>query len=215
MGKNNNGLKDALVSEIKKRNKAIQTLKDSKKEYSEKGISKLKNYQKEEMSKLSKKAIDSFYGSYNQKVYSRTGNLYNAYKIEEDSEGNYISNVDENFIPNEYPRLNSSDYIYETVFKEGWHGGSDSGKGYSYPYYKPGIDDQYSTPRLYDGEDGKPYSSGKWGWAKAKKSTSPYKKIKKDTEEFYKKNGKNDKKKEEIQEPYFELIKKTMKEFEE
>lgn len=215
MGKNNS-IKDAIKSEMKKIEDAKKNLTKIAADYKEKGLPKLKKYQKEEMSKLSKKAIDSFYNEYSPKVYDRNGGLQNAYRIEEDSEGNYISNVDKNFIPNEYPRLKSSDYIYETVFKKGWHGGSDSGKGFSYPYYIPSGDgDPFSRPRLYDGTDGKPYSSGRWGWAKAVKGTSPYKKIKKETKEFYKENGKNDKKIEEIEKPFSESVKKIMKEFEE
>lgn len=102
-------------------------------------------------------AVDEFYRGYHPFTYRRTNDLKNAYFIDIVNDkfifilgSRYMKHshrVDRGKYPNQ-------DYIFETVFINGWHGGATSGEGH------PEGDDAYwrtPSPKYAQKTGTKPY----------------------------------------------------------
>lgn len=72
-----------------------------------------------------KSAIDAYYDSYAPHEYGRQESLYSVFKIEETG-GNFDLVFD---APNGSHRV-SNEYIYDVMFKKGYHGGAPYNGGY-------------------------------------------------------------------------------------
>ncbi len=113
--------------------------------------------------------IDRFYEEYEPMVYHRKNGLYNTYKLKITNEGQLIFELGEELMEKRH-RVDNA-YIYEKMFKEGWHGGADKGD------YHPNPGKNYwRTPHEDDIEHGiNAYSY--WWSTPAKRSVSPYENI--------------------------------------
>ena len=101
-------------------------------------------------------SIDMYYDAYTPKTYDRYGSLYYAYKIKI-IRNDLIISFDPKYIPKVH-RVDKENpnYIYDVMFKEGWHGGAlNYEHGVSTPYWR------------------KPPYFKEWG-ERAVKSESPY-----------------------------------------
>lgn len=110
-------------------NRANNALKDAYKE----ALPKIEKNVKKQW----KSAINEFYNSYNPIYYSRSYSLYNLLSTRITSDNIYIS-TDSNNLNGSY-RVDD-DYIYDIIYKEGWHGGATDGIDSFGKYHpKPGI----------------------------------------------------------------------------
>lgn len=121
--------------------------------------------------KIIKDAIKHYY-QFPRKYYKRTKSLFNVYKMEEDS-----FSFSASFMPDVHRA--SNDYIYQKMFVEGYHGGSNgigdpkpdlygSPKPWSMAFRTP-VNNQYDIPAF-----------SAWSNMPPKKSEiSPYDEIKK------------------------------------
>ena len=78
-------------------------------------------------------AIDRFYDEYTPKYYDRLGTLYNVYEVNQSK--NYITVLFDSSALSGH-RV-SNDYIYNTVFLQGYHGGA--WVGIDRPYYRTNV----------------------------------------------------------------------------
>lgn len=126
-----------------------------------------KKYRKAE--KICKKEIDRFYNEYSPMVYRRKYDLRNVYNLDVTKDGEFIFEFGHEFMQKQH-RV-SNEYIYDEMFKEGWHGGANKGPGHP----DPGKN-YWRTPSVNDDEYGiKAYSY--WWSIPAAKSSSPYNNI--------------------------------------
>lgn len=90
-------------------------------------------------------AVSLYYKSYSPKRYIRYGSLYDAYNITIKN-NTLILELGSEFMPKVH-RVDEKDpdYIYQVMFKGGWHGGATSGIFYGNPHPNPG------TPWWVDG----------------------------------------------------------------
>lgn len=133
--------------------------------------------QKKKMEKIGKSAIDEYYDM-PRTYYDPTHSLYNAYKIENNN-GDIVINTDDPSLIPDVHRV-SSEYIYEKMFVEGWHGGAEFDNG------KMSIPVIYPV-KPYDGRNGRPweYQNKKAKWKPAVQGVSPKKTIDDAVEEYY------------------------------
>lgn len=106
-------------------------------------------------------SIDMYYDAYTPNTYDRNESLYKAYKIKIQRD-TLIIRFSSDFIPKVH-RVDKvdPDYIYNMMFKEGWHGGAlRYDLGVSTPYWRT------PAPGFYE-----------WG-DRAVKSKAPYDIIK-------------------------------------
>lgn len=131
---------------------------------------------------ICEKAIDRFYQEYSPMVYNRKHDLYNAYNLSV-KDGEFIFELGSEFMKKKH-RVNN-EYIYEKMFKDGWHGGAHDG-----PYHPDPGKNYWRTPHEDDEEYGiEAYS---YWWAKpAVRSTSPYDSIVNQWNLYMSKEGKN------------------------
>lgn len=80
---------------------------------------------------ICKSAVDSFYNEYTPHLYNRKKSLYDAYDIGIRNGSQLVFTLGHELM-NASHRV-SSEYIYDTMFKEGWHGGADKGDGHPSP----------------------------------------------------------------------------------
>lgn len=135
------------------------------------------DYQSQKIRQIFTDAVDRFYSAYHPMLYERTGSLYDVLNLRKNSEGMAILD------PPHFDRLFDpsamSPFLYETVFKEGWHGGAKSiasGKADVWgahpspgtPYYRRGGWVKYPNSSKK-----KWHRYGKWGRV-AKHSKAPY-----------------------------------------
>lgn len=66
-------------------------------------------------------SIDAYYEAFTPNFYKRTESLYKAYRVKIDR-NDVVIKLGGEFIPDTH-RV-STDYIYNMMFKEGWHGGA-------------------------------------------------------------------------------------------
>lgn len=84
----------------------------------------------EDSKKIFDWGVEQYYADYSPQIYSRKESLKKAYLI--NSSSNTVSwDVSADLIPNVH-RV-SSDYIYEYMFEQGWHGGADKGPNHPSP----------------------------------------------------------------------------------
>lgn len=126
-----------------------------------------KKYKKAE--EICSKAIDTFYQEYSPKVYDRQYDLKNVYNLDVTRDGEFIFEFGSEFMEKKH-RVDN-EYIYQKMFKEGWHGGAHDGA------YHPSPGKNYwRTPSVSDPEHG--IAAYSYWWNKpAARSTSPYENI--------------------------------------
>lgn len=126
---------------------------------------KYKKEVKENLEYIGRTAIDEYYESYTPNLYRRMFDLYNSYKIHVTDEVWEIL-YDSSYM-NGGHRVDKDDgeYIYNWMFKLGWHGGAVGGPNHPSP----------GTPwwKL----------SGQW-YKQAVQTDSPYERIKAESEEY-------------------------------
>ena len=77
---------------------------------------------KKEIKKMADSVIEKWYGTYpNPKSYDRTGAIKTAYRIEQNGL-NVSIDMDPSYMISDYHQ--SNELVYNTVFVEGYHGGS-------------------------------------------------------------------------------------------
>lgn len=76
-------------------------------------------------------AVDAYYASYSPHLYNRTESLYDAYDIGIRNGTELVFLVGADLMSGSH-RV-SNEYIYNTMFEEGWHGGAKSGDGHPNP----------------------------------------------------------------------------------
>lgn len=110
---------------------------------------KYKKEVKENLEYIARTAIDNYYESYSPNLYKRSFDLYNIYKVHvTDKEWEIL--YDSSYM-NKTHRVDKDDseYIYDWMFKLGWHGGAAYGPDHPSPgtpwwklsgsWYKPAI----------------------------------------------------------------------------
>lgn len=134
-------------------------------------------YEKD-LHRLIKKSITDFYKSYSPRYYKRKYSLKNMYEIKRNKKSMSVNFGDS--YTNKTHRV-SNDYIYETVFKEGWHGGAKSIASEKSKLWgghpDPGTPYWRKPPKPWEDEYGNehpPYTE--WG-AMASSSLSPWERI--------------------------------------
>ena len=146
---------DDYITNLKKEaeEKIQDALKETKKEFLPMSEKKIKN--------IYHSVIEDFYSGYNRHFYTPRGSLYNLLECKSDDEYIYIS-----FNPSKIASrtgYSGEDGLYQSVFREGWHGGAKFGEGAYYPWRKP--------PTPYDGAI-KPWENLRpFGWGSAIKSS--------------------------------------------
>ena len=102
---------------------------------------KTKKEIRENLEYIARTAVDMFYEDYMPRMYRRTYDLYNAYKIRvNDKVWEVETNPD--FMKNTHGGKNKvkSDYIFQNSFVNGYHGGSTYGTDlYGTPHPQPGT----------------------------------------------------------------------------
>lgn len=143
-----------------------------------------KKYKKAE--EICNKEITRFYREYSPFAYKRKYDLYNAYNLDITRDGEFIFELGSEFMQKKH-RVNN-DYIFEKMFKEGWHGGAHDGA------YHPDPGKHYwrtPMPSKKILELGiTPYSS--WYPTPAPRSTSPYENILRRWNMYMNTKGKNE-----------------------
>lgn len=116
---------------------------------------------KQGLEDIAEEAIDMFYESYSPHMYHRTNDLYNTYKVIV-TDDRWAIDLSPSFMDGSH-RV-SSEYIYNYMFKEGYHGGAIDGPEHP----DPGVPWYRSGPT--------PFSF--WWWARpAVQTESPYNKM--------------------------------------
>lgn len=88
-----------------------------------------------------KSAIDAYYDSYAPHEYGRQESLYSVFKIEETG-GNFDLVFD---APNGSHRV-SNDYIYDVMFKKGYHGGAPHNGSYYWRFPSAQFANELGVP---------------------------------------------------------------------
>ena len=105
--------------------------------------------------------VNEFYGTYDPKLYGRTGGLKTFAKPEIVGNEDFVFQFGPEYGQGSYSV--GLEYIFIKIFMLGWHGGADSGLGHpasGIPYYR--------TPYPY---------YNRWGRQAIKSPTSPYQNI--------------------------------------
>lgn len=92
------------------------------------------------INKMFERVAMAFYNDYDPRYYNRRHSLYDIMNTSADENSMTIS------FDHSKPVSRSGKSLYELVFKEGWHGGAETGKGHPYPgtpYYR-GPRDYYN-----------------------------------------------------------------------
>lgn len=126
---------DDYIANLKKEaeSKIQEALKETKKEFLPLCEKKIKA--------IYHSVIEEFYFGYNRSFYKPRGSLYDLLECKSDDEYVYIS-----FNPSKITSrtgYSGENGLYQSVFREGWHGGAKFGDGAYYPWRKP--------PTPYDG----------------------------------------------------------------
>lgn len=147
--------------------KAKETYENMKKEKPQK--------LKEDITKIADSVIEKWYKTYpNPKSYDRTGAIKTAYKIE--IEGLNVSiDMDSSYMESDYHQ--SNELVFNTVFVEGYHGGS---RGTDKLGRESGSIPRWRTPVPYY----------KYWYYEAPKSFSPYTEINVKAQERFNKYNK-------------------------
>ena len=125
----------------------------------------------EELNEIAESAVEDFYNDYDPSSYERFGDIYNMYKITVKANG-YGLDIEVDFDP-KYMKYHKGkkEYIYETVFKEGWHGGDKAGAGHP----EPGIPWYRNLGAINRvGDDYESYEPSGFWLRRAARSASPY-----------------------------------------
>ena len=117
-----------------------------------------------EVELIVKTAIDDYYDSYVPHIYKRTESLYSIFDIEYTKNGFNII-FDEGKMNNNHRA--DDDYIYDVMFKKGYHGGAP----YNGDYYW-----RYPSPQLAQELHISPFISW-YPWGPAPQSESPWNRI--------------------------------------
>lgn len=111
------------------------------------------------------RAVHQFYASYRPDKYIRYGSLYNAYNLSFDNNKMTLEFGSEFMEKCHRVDKKDEDYIYEVMFKGGWHGGATSGTFYGQehpapgiPYYVDGVNHKWLRRAERMPEDESPYS---------------------------------------------------------
>jgi hypothetical protein len=118
---------------------------------------------RDELNYIAESSVDAFYEDYEPSSYQRYGDIYNTYKITvylDQWEVVYDIQYNSNFMKYHEGKQG---YLFDIVFKQGWHGGADEGLGHP----EPGI------PWYRNLAD-----QGSW-LCRAARSNSPYEEIEK------------------------------------
>lgn len=121
-------------------------------------------------------AIDSYYDSYDPKVYKRTESLYSVFHPEFTRTG-----FDLVFDESRFKGHRADDeYIYNVMFKKGYHGGAPHNGGYYWRFPSPNIAYEMGVP---------PYCVW-YPWGPAVQSESPWEAIQEEWNEYANNEGK-------------------------
>jgi len=104
-------------------------------------------------------AVAAFYDNYQPKYYDRNESLYDILDTELTGESYWISFHPENMTPYR-TGYTGEDGLYQTVFKEGWHGGAAYGEDHP----SPGVPHWRTPEGIYR----------YWGRRAAKAADSPF-----------------------------------------
>ena len=85
-----------------------------------------------------KTAIDAYYDSYSPFVYNRTESLYSIFQIELTTSGFNLL-FDENQLNGKHREGATGQYIYDVMFKKGYHGGAPYNGNYYWRWPSPGV----------------------------------------------------------------------------
>ena len=160
-------------------------------EIAEKVNKKIVKYAYDKANEICKSAVDSFYGDYTPNLYKkRIGSLYTAYDIRIINGSQLKFSLGDEFMKGKHRVSNK--YIYDTMFKEGWHGGAHKGKNHPNPgdhYWRTPPSARMMYVEEYDEMVYvKPWTF--WFPVPAAKSASPYDEIKENWNEFVDGEGK-------------------------
>lgn len=125
-----------------------------------------------------KTAIDAYYDSYNPLVYDRTESLYKVYKIKGNEKAGFDILFDSRFIKVEH-RVNNK-YIYNVMFKKGYHGGAPHNGDYYWRWPSPQVGKELGIIPYF----------GWYPWGPASQSESPWERIQMEWNEYSNGEGK-------------------------
>ncbi len=108
-------------------------------------------------------AVDSYYETYSPLVYSRTESLYNVFRPEDTADGFELVFSSDRMGGHRV----DGEYIYNVMFKKGYHGGAPHNGGY---YWR------WPSPRTLQ-EGGIPPYSMWYLWGPAPQSEAPWDRI--------------------------------------
>lgn len=83
-------------------------------------------------------AIDSYYDSYSPYVYNRSESLYSVFRVEDTAFG-FDLLFDENKLDGKHREGATGQYIYDVMFKKGYHGGAPYNGNYYWRWPSPGA----------------------------------------------------------------------------
>ena len=113
---------------------------------------------------ICRRSIDTYYGSFTPNSYDRTESFYKTYRIIMDKD-DFVIQLGAEIMPDTHRA--STEYIYDLMFKEGWHGGGLNYEvGVSTPYWR--------TPARY---------FTKWG-DRAPKTDAPFNIIEEELNDY-------------------------------
>ena len=90
-------------------------------------------------------AIDSYYDSYSPYVYNRSESLYSIFSIEDTTSG-FDLLFDESKLNGKHREGASGQYIYDVMFKKGYHGGAPHNGNYYWRYPSPQFASELGIP---------------------------------------------------------------------
>lgn len=111
----------------------------------EKAVEEIFPIVRKKIGEMHRDAVDQYYEAYDPWAYRRTESLYRAYRIRKRKAG-FDLLVGGEFIPDH--RV-SSEYIYDVMYKKGYHGGAPHNDSYYWKCPSPVFAQEHGIPKQY------------------------------------------------------------------
>lgn len=146
-------------------------------EIREKAVEEIFPTVRNKIKQINRDAVDQYYEAYTPQAYRRTESLYKAYRIRKKKAG-FDLLVGGEFIPDSH-RV-SSEYIYDVMYKKGYHGGAPHNNSYYWRFPGPTLAKELGIPRYI----------AWYPFGPAPQTQSPYEVFKREWDEYRNGEGK-------------------------